>query len=44
MLKKREYRYLTWDIDGDKCEFNFHADKMPEETVMENCFIQQINL
>ena len=38
MLKKREYRYLTWDIDGDKCEFNFHADKMPEETVMENCF------
>ena len=38
MLRKNEYRYLTWDIDDEKCEFNFHADKMPKETVMENCF------
>lgn len=38
MLKRREYRYLTWDTDDDKCEFNYHADSMPEDTVLENCF------
>lgn len=38
MLKNREYRYLTWDIDNNKCEFNFHKEKMTEETIMENCF------
>ena len=38
MLKKREYRYLTWDTDDNKCEFNYHAMDMPEDTVLENCF------
>ena len=38
MLKKKEYRYLTWDINDNNCEFNYHADPMPEETVLENCF------
>lgn len=38
MLKKREYRYLTWKIDGENCEFTFNTDKMPEDTVCENCF------
>lgn len=38
MLKKREYRYLTWDTDDDKCEFNYHAIPMPEDTILENCF------
>ena len=38
MLEKREYRYLTWEIDGTKCEFVFKQDKMPEDTIYENCF------
>ncbi len=38
MLKKREYRYLTWEIEGENCEFSFHTDDMPKETVYENCF------
>ena len=38
MLKKHEYRYLTWDTSDDKCEFNYHAEIMPEDTVLENCF------
>ena len=38
MLKKREYRYLTWDTDNNKCEFNYHAEAMPEDTIFENCF------
>ena len=38
MLKKGEYRYLTWDTEDNKCEFNYHAIKMPEDTVLENCF------
>ena len=38
MLKKHEYRYLTWDTSDDKCEFNYHAELMPEDTVLENCF------
>ncbi|MBQ8892353.1 MAG: hypothetical protein IJ068_05800 [Bacilli bacterium] len=38
MLKKQEYRYLTWDTDDNKCEFNYHAIDMPEDTVLENCF------
>ena len=38
MLKKREYRYLTWNVEGDNCEFTFNTDEMPEDTVCENCF------
>ena len=38
MLKKREYRYLTWDTKDGKCEFNYHVDIMPEDTIIENCF------
>jgi len=38
MLKRREYRYLTWDTDENICEFNYHANPMPEDTVIENCF------
>ncbi len=38
MLKKREYRYLNWDIDEQSCNFNFHTDKMPDDTIYENCF------
>ena len=38
MLRKREYRYLTWNVNGENCEFTFNVDKMPEDTVMENCF------
>ena len=38
MLKRREYRYLTWKTNGDKCEFTFNVEKMPEDTVCENCF------
>ena len=38
MLKKKEYRYLTWDIKDSKCEFNYHVDEMPKETILENCF------
>lgn len=38
MLEKEEYRYLTWDILDNECNFNYHADKMPKETILENCF------
>ena len=38
MLKKREYRYLNWDITENDCNFNFHTDKMPDDTIYENCF------
>lgn len=38
MLKKKEYRYLEWETDGVNCEFTFKHDKMPEETIYENCF------
>lgn len=38
MLKKREYRYLTWDIKEDGCEFNFHTIPMDDDVVLENCF------
>ena len=38
MLQKEEYRYLSWDTDNNKCEFNYHAVKMPYDTIMENCF------
>lgn len=38
MLKRREYRYLTWTVDGETCEFTFNSDEMPEDTVYENCF------
>lgn len=38
MLAKREYRYLMWQVDGERCEFTFNVDKMPEETIWENCF------
>lgn len=38
MLKKREYRYLMWEVQGENCEFTFNTDKMPEDTVYENCF------
>ena len=38
MLKKKEYRYLSWDIEDNKCEFNFHAVPMSDDTIFENCF------
>ena len=38
MLEKQEYRYLSWDIDANSCNFNFHTTKMDEDTVLENCF------
>ena len=38
MLKKKEYRYLSWDTKDNKCEFNFHAVPMPDDTIFENCF------
>ncbi len=38
MLKKHEYRYLTWDINENKCEFNYHSIPMTEDIVLENCF------
>ena len=38
MLEKREYRYLTWDINETDCEFNFHQVPMEEDTILENCF------
>ena len=38
MLKKEEYRYLTWDTENNKCEFNYHAIPMTKEVVLENCF------
>lgn len=38
MLKKKEYRYLTWEVDGENCEFTFNSDEMPEDTICENCF------
>lgn len=38
MLKKKEYRYLSWDTEDNKCEFNFHAVPMPDDTIFENCF------
>lgn len=37
MLKKREYRYLTWDVTNKDCQFNFHVDNMPMNTIIENC-------
>ena len=38
MLKKKEYRYLSWDTKDNKCEFNFHAVPMSDDTIFENCF------
>ena len=38
MLKKKEYRYLSWDTEDNKCEFNFHAVPMSDDTIFENCF------
>ena len=38
MLQKKEYRYLSWDIEDNKCEFNFHAVPMSDDTIFENCF------
>lgn len=38
MLKKEEYRYLTWDTDNSKCEFNYHIVHIPKEVVLENCY------
>ena len=38
MLKKKEYRYLSWDTEDNKCEFNFHAVSMSDDTIFENCF------
>lgn len=38
MLKKQEYRYLTWDTNNNKCEFNYHVEPMTEDMVIENCF------
>ena len=38
MLRKQEYRYLSWDLDKEEPEFNFHQEKMPKETILENCF------
>ena len=38
MLQKKEYRYLSWDIEDNKCEFNFHAVSMSDDTIFENCF------
>ena len=38
MLEKREYRYLSWDIDETDCKFNFHKVPMEEDTILENCF------
>ena len=38
MLRKREYRYLTWEVDGENCEFTFSHDEMPKDTIYENCF------
>lgn len=38
MLEKKEYRYLTWDINDNNCKFNFHQKQMPEDTIFENCF------
>ena len=38
MLQKKEYRYLSWDTEDNKCEFNFHAVSMSDDTIFENCF------
>ena len=38
MLKKREYRYLTWTVNEENCKFTFNVEKMPEDTIYENCF------
>ncbi len=38
MLKKGEYRYLTWDVTKDNYEFNYHAVPMSDEVILENCF------
>ena len=38
MLQKKEYRYLSWDTKDNKCEFNFHAVPMSDDTIFENCF------
>lgn len=38
MLKRKEYRYLTWDVTKEKCEFNYHAVPMSDEVILENCF------
>ncbi|MBR3660403.1 MAG: hypothetical protein IKN63_00675 [Bacilli bacterium] len=38
MLKHKEYRYLTWDTDNNKCEFNYHFVEMTEDIVLEICF------
>lgn len=38
MLEKKEYRYLSWDIDENDCKFNYHVKSMPEDTIFENCF------
>lgn len=37
MLKKKEYRYLTWYTKGIECEFKFHAVPMNENIVFEIC-------
>ena len=44
MLQKKEYRYLSWDIEDNKCEFNFHAVPMSDDTISKIVFIQPINL
>jgi len=38
MLEKREYRYLSWDTEENKCEFNYHVVPMDDDIVLENCF------
>lgn len=38
MLKKQEYRYLTWDTNEDSCEFNYHIVPISQEVLMEICF------
>ncbi len=38
MLKKKEHRYLDWDTENGKCEFEFYKTQMPDDTINENCF------
>ena len=38
MLKKKEYRYLSWDTDDNECNFNFHSVPIDDDVVFEICF------
>lgn len=38
MLEKREYRYLCWEIDGEKCNFVFRVEPLSGAVTDECCF------